>query len=144
MQSSGSEGVIIVLYDGVCGLCNRTVRFLLQRDRRDRLRFASLQSAFARELLARHHKDPCDLDTVYVVIDHGQPSERLLARADAMLHAVRLVGGVWRLSAFAYLLPRSLRNRAYDVVARHRYGWFGRYDVCPIPAPEQRKKFIAM
>jgi len=142
--SAGPEGTVIVLYDGVCGLCDRTVRFLLKRDRDDRLRFASLQSDFARDVLARHHRDPRDLDTVYLVIDHGEASERLLARADAILHALKLVGGVWRLSALARLLPRSLRNRAYDVVAGNRYRWFGRCDVCPVPAPEHRKKFLAI
>ena len=83
----------IVLYDGVCGLCNRLVQFLIKRDRHDRLRFASLQSDFAAAILKRHGADPHDLDTVYVVKDYEQPNEELLARSNAILYVLPELGG---------------------------------------------------
>ena len=88
----------IVLYDGVCGLCNRLVQVILKRDVHDRFRFASLQSEFAETLLKRHDADSRDLDTFYVVINYGEASERVLMRSDAILHVVKTLGesGVWR------------------------------------------------
>ena len=132
----------IVLYDGVCGLCNRLVQFLLRRDRDDRLRFASLQSEFAAPVLRRHDANPEDLDTVYVVIDYGRDSERLLARSEAVLELYRELGGVWRVIAAARIIPRPLRDVIYNLVARNRYRVFGKSDSCMIPQPEHRAKFL--
>jgi predicted DCC family thiol-disulfide oxidoreductase YuxK len=136
------ESNSIVLYDGVCGLCNRLNRFLLKRDKHDRLQFASLQSAFAADLLKRHGLDAKDLDTVYVVIDHGQPSERLLARSDAIIHALMQLDGVWKFARVGNVLPRGLRNGIYQVVARNRYRVFGKYESCMLPDPKYRDKFL--
>jgi predicted DCC family thiol-disulfide oxidoreductase YuxK len=132
----------IVLYDGVCGLCNRAVRFLVKRDRHDRLRFASLQSEFAATLLKRHGVDHQDLDTVYVVLNQGEANEALLAKADATLFFARAIGGVWNLARLAGIIPRPIRNRLYDFVARHRYRVFGKYETCMLPDPQHKHKFI--
>src|SRR6185436_14629496 len=90
---------LIVFYDGICGLCNRLVQFLLKRDRQDRLRFASLQSDFASRVLSRHGIDPRDLDTVHVVEHYQQSNERVLDRSDAILRAGRVLGGIWAFAA---------------------------------------------
>ncbi len=132
----------IVLYDGVCGLCNRAVQFLLKRDRRDRLRFASLQSDFAATLLKRHGVDHKDLDTIYVVLNQGEADESLLAKSDAILLFARAIGGVWSVARFGRIIPRPIRNWLYDIVARHRYQVFGKYDACMLPDPRHRHKFI--
>ena len=132
----------IVLYDGVCGLCNRAVQFLLKRDRHDRLRFASLQSDFAAELLNRHGLDHKDLDTVYVVLNHGQADETLLAKSDAILFFDRAIGGVWNIARLGKIIPRPIRNWLYDFIARHRYQVFGKYESCLLPDPRQQHKFI--
>jgi predicted DCC family thiol-disulfide oxidoreductase YuxK len=132
----------IVLYDGVCGLCNRLNQFLLKRDNDDRLRFASLQSAFARELLRRHGRDPEDLDTVYLVMNYGEPSERLLDRSDAILEVLSILGGVWKLTVLGRILPRFIRNPIYNLVATNRYRVFGKYETCMLPEPRHRAKFI--
>ena len=132
----------IILYDGVCGLCNRLNQFVLQRDPAGMFRFAALQSGFAREALARHGKDPRELDTFYVLADHAAPTERLLTKSAAALHILRRVGGVWRLGALLRLVPARLRDRGYDLVARHRYGLFGKYDACPLPRAEHTQRFI--
>src|SRR5215470_3804642 len=97
----------IVLYDGVCGLCNRLVQFILKRDRRDRFRFAALQSSLAREILQRHGHNPDTLDTVCVVLDSGQSSERVLTRNDAVISVLSDLGGIWRVGATVFrMFPR--------------------------------------
>jgi len=131
-----------VLYDGVCGLCNRLNQFLLKRDRKDRLRFASLQSEFAQRVLRAHDLDAADLDTVYVVLNHGTAGETALARSDAIIHAVQQLGGIWKIISLGKLLPRSLKNAIYNVVARNRYRVFGKSDSCVLPEPRHRQKFI--
>ena len=132
----------IILYDGVCGLCNRLVQFFIKRDRHDRLRFASLQSDFAAVILKRHGADPKDLDTVYVVKDYDQPNEELLARSNAILFVLPELGGIWRLSPVGKVLPRWLRDRLYDLVAKNRYRMFGKFESCLLPEPKQRRKFL--
>jgi len=133
---------LIVLYDSVCGLCNRLNQFLLKRDHHDRLRFASLQSNLARKILERHGADPTDLDTVYVVEDYDTPSERLFMRSNAILRALEALDGIWKLSSVSKILPRPVRDLFYKVVATNRYRVFGKYEVCMMPDPKYRKKFL--
>ena len=133
----------IILYDGVCGLCNRLVQFLLKHDRHARLRFASLQSDFAAQVLQRHGIDPKDLDTLHVIENYEQPDERVLQRSDAILRAGRELGGFWSVSAgAARVVPRALRDVIYRFVARNRYRVFGKYDTCMLPEPNQRSRFL--
>ena len=138
-----NEANPIVFYDGVCGLCNSLVQFLLKRDRHARLRFASLQSDFAAKVLNRHGIDPKDLDTVHVVIDYERPEERVLNRSDAVLRAGRELGGAWPLLVnVARVIPRPLRDLVYRFVARNRYRVFGKYDTCMLPDPSQQHRFL--
>ena len=132
----------VILYDGVCGLCNRLVQFILKRDKRDYFRFASLQSDWSSTLLQRHQLDPRDLDTVYVVVDYGQPAERLLARSDAILFLLGELGGIWKVAVVGKILPRPLRDAIYGLVARNRYRVFGKYESCMLPEPQHRAKFL--
>lgn len=148
----------ILLYDGVCGLCNRLAQFILHRDPAGAFRFASLQSALAGRVLARHGADAHDLDTVYVVVDYEQPNERLLPRSDAIIFILQHLGvaapdsGVstavpgslfWRIVAsLLRLVPGRLRDWGYGVVARNRYRVFGRAETCILPAPAHRDRFL--
>ena len=136
------ESRAIVLYDGVCGLCNRAVQFLLKRDRLDRLQFASLQSDLASNVLNRHGMDPKGLDTVYAVLNYGEPNETLLAKGDAFLFFAGVIGGVWSVARVVKVVPRPVRNWLYDFVARHRYQVFGKSESCMLPDPKQRHKFL--
>ena len=131
----------LVLYDGVCGLCNRLNQFLLTRDPDDHFRFASLQSKFAESLLQRYDIK-VDFDTFYALVDFGQPSEHLLMRSDAALHVLGRLGRVWRLLRIGKALPKSLRDALYNLIARNRYSIFGKYDVCLMPEEKYRKKFL--
>jgi predicted DCC family thiol-disulfide oxidoreductase YuxK len=133
----------ILLYDGVCGLCNRFVQFILRHDRKDHFRFAALQSNFARTILERHGLNPDMLDTVYLVFDYGLPSEHLLSRNEAATAVLKELGGLWRfLAGLLDLLPRRFRNWRYNLVARNRYRIFGKYETCPLPKEKDRQKFL--
>jgi predicted DCC family thiol-disulfide oxidoreductase YuxK len=133
----------ILLYDGVCGLCNRLTQFILRHDHRAIFRFASLQSAFAASILTRHAANPTDLDTVAVVLNHNESGEALLPRSDAILFILDQLGGFWRFTARVFsLVSRPASDWAYGLVARHRYGIFGRYDACPLPTEATRARFL--
>jgi len=137
-----TESKAIVLYDGVCGLCNRAVQFLLKRDRHDRLQFASLQSDTAAKVLQRHGMDHQSLDTVYAVLNYQKSNEALLAKGDAFLFFASVIGGIWSVARVGKIIPRSVRNWLYDFVARHRYQVFGKSESCMLPDPKQRHKFL--
>jgi predicted DCC family thiol-disulfide oxidoreductase YuxK len=129
----------VLLYDGVCGLCNRIVQFVLKHDRRARFRFASLQSGYAAAILQRHGIDSDDLDTVYYVAPDQAPA----ARSDAVIAILRELGGFWKTIAAAIrILPKWLRDRGYNVVARHRYRIFGKYESCLLPEKKYQDRFL--
>ncbi len=135
-------GKTIVFYDGVCGLCNRVVKFLLRHDKHDRFRFAPLQSEFAASLLNKHGINAADLDSVSLVAHYALATEKAFTRSDAVLRAIWELGGIWRVGEIGRVIPRSVRNWFYDRVARNRYRVFGKYETCPIPRSEDRRKFI--
>ena len=132
----------VLLYDGVCGLCHGLVQFLIRRDHRDQLRFAPLQSPFAAQILTRHGHSPQDLDTVYLVEHPNTPQEHLRDRAKAVLTALAIIGGPWRLFSLLRVLPPVILNLGYRMVARVRYRLFGRFSACQVPTPAQRAKFL--
>lgn len=161
----------ILLYDGVCGLCNRLVQFILRHDPCGGFRFASLQSETATRILERHGVDAQDLDTVYVVVNYGRTDEEILPRSDAVIFMLRHLGAAepssgrpdqktgstaakaptapppglkrWRFAAYLLqIVPRPIRDWGYRVVASNRYRIFGRYDTCPIPSEQTRARFL--
>jgi predicted DCC family thiol-disulfide oxidoreductase YuxK len=140
----------VVFYDGVCGLCNRLVRFLIQRDTNARLLFAPLQGTLARSVLPAQGYDPSHLDTVYVLVDFqgppikaGPTSGHVLARSRAILHTLAELGPPWRVAAaIGRLVPRVVSDAIYKSVARRRYQTFGKFEVCPVPPPEWRGRFL--
>src|SRR5262249_42478385 len=137
-ERAASAGYTLVLYDGVCGLCNRLVAFLLKHDDRDQFRFAPLQREFARNVLRRHGLNASDFDTVVVVADFGRPTERAFTRSEAALCAIGRVGGIWNAFRLCRLIPFPAREALYQAIARRRYRIFGKYDTCPLPHPENR------
>lgn len=147
--AQSESGHPIVVYDGVCGLCNRSVQFILKRDSARIFRFASLQSALAARILARHGANPTDLDTMYVALNcdatagEANRKESLLSRSDAALFIMHELGGAWLAAARTIeLLPRSVRDWGYRAIARNRYRMFGRYEACPIPDEATRARFL--
>jgi predicted DCC family thiol-disulfide oxidoreductase YuxK len=132
----------IILYDGVCGMCNRLVRAILPRDPEGLFRFATLQGEFAGALLARHNADRGQMETLYVVLAPGTPEERLLSYSDAALYIAARLRGPLRMARIFRVLPRALRNWLYGLIARRRYRWFGKYETCPLPEPQWKDRFL--
>lgn len=133
----------VVFYDGVCGLCDRFIRFLIRRDRARRIVFAPLQGTLAQTVLVPRGLNPSDLDTMYAVADWQRPSEHILARSRALLHAVGQLDGIWpSLARIGSRVPRSIADALYNTIARFRYRVFGRRDTCPIPPVEWRDRFL--
>ena len=134
----------ILLYDGLCGLCDRAVQFTVRHDRDDVFRFAPLQTALAATILRRHGFDPAVLTTAVLVLDPELPTERLLIRSDAVLQLLSSIGPPWKvIASLGRFCPRWIRDRIYDWLASVRYRVFGRYSSCPVPTPAQRLKFLA-
>jgi predicted DCC family thiol-disulfide oxidoreductase YuxK len=127
----------IVLFDGVCNLCNGSVQFLLKRDTRARLRFASLQSEVGRSLMAEHGLDPDALSSV-VLVEDG----RIWQESSAALRVARHLPGAWKLLRVFAVIPRPLRDAVYRLIARNRYRWFGKTETCWLPTPELRGRFL--
>jgi predicted DCC family thiol-disulfide oxidoreductase YuxK len=128
----------VLLFDGVCNLCNGFVRFVVRFDHEGTFRFAPLQSAVAQELLDRHGIATGDesFDTVVLVED----GERY-TKSTAALRVARRLDGPWPLAYPLVVLPQRLRDAGYDLVARYRYRLFGKSDECQVPAPEIRERF---
>lgn len=131
----------LVLFDGVCGLCDRTVQWLLDRDPQGRLSFATLQGETAAALRARHPDIPEALETVVFVEQIGGV-ERVYLRSRAVFAMLAVLGGPWRVVSWGAVLPAALTDLLYAVVARTRYRIFGKLDACRLPRPEERARFL--
>ncbi|MBP6826633.1 MAG: thiol-disulfide oxidoreductase DCC family protein [Saprospiraceae bacterium] len=127
----------ILLFDGVCNLCNASVQWVIRRDPKGIFRFAPLQSETGQSLLRQSGLSSEHFDTV-VLVD----GDRIFTRSDAALEIARRIGGVWSLLAVFRRVPRPIRNAVYDWIARHRYRWFGKTEACMIPRPEWKKRFV--
>jgi predicted DCC family thiol-disulfide oxidoreductase YuxK len=132
----------VVLYDGLCGLCDGVVQFLLRHDRKDVFRFAAQQNDFAQQILLRHGQGTNSADSIRVIENYGSPAERILIKSEATLHIAEGLGGIWKVALFARILPRSLRDTCYDLIARNRYKIFGKRSECRIPTTTDRHKFL--
>lgn len=126
----------LVLFDGVCNLCNAAVRFIIPRDPRGHFQFAPLTSDAAARALAS--VPLAERPDSVVLIDEG----RVFTRSEAALRILRRLEFPWSLAYALILLPRALRDWGYDAIARRRYRWFGRHEQCPIPSPSIRDRFL--
>jgi predicted DCC family thiol-disulfide oxidoreductase YuxK len=136
-----------MLYDGLCGFCNHAVQWVITHDHSDRFRFATQQSPLAASLLAQAGIDRESMlanNSVYLVLNAGSPSQKLLQQSDVTVNLLLSLGGRWRLlGRILHAVPLFLRNGAYRLFARNRYRLSGRYDQCPLPTQAQRAKFVA-
>ena len=132
----------VLLYDGLCGFCNKSVRLIIRHDKRKTMYFAALQSEYGKSILTRH-PELAGIDSLVFVepLDFAY-LERVFVRSDAALHIARYLGGVWKLALAGYLVPRRFRDYLYDQFAKRRYRWFGKYDSCLLPPPEVRERFL--
>lgn len=132
----------VLLFDGNCGLCSRLVRLVMRADSKGALRFASLQGEYARELLARHPELE-GVDSIgWVEAGEVSSAERVAIRSEAILRLVHYLGYPWRTLAFGRVIPRSLRDRVYDWVARRRNRWYRDAVACRLPSEDERRRMI--
>jgi len=126
----------VVLFDGVCNVCNSYVNFIIDRDRRGRFRFASLQSEAGRRL-CKAHGIPLELDSIALV-----QGGRAYVESAAVLRIAKELDGLWPALFSLVVLPKPLRDRAYRYFASHRYDWFGKTEVCRVPTPDVLQRFL--
>ncbi|HQZ72769.1 MAG: thiol-disulfide oxidoreductase DCC family protein [Anaerolineae bacterium] len=127
----------VVIFDGVCNLCARSVAFILRHEADPRLRFVPLQSTAGSRLMREIGLDPEDAKT-FVLLAGG----KAFVRSAAAVRVCAYFKWPWKALAAARLIPRPIRDRAYDLVARNRYRWFGRSEACMVPTPDIRARFI--
>jgi predicted DCC family thiol-disulfide oxidoreductase YuxK len=140
-------GRLLVVFDGRCGLCNRTVGWFLVRDSLDRMRFAPSESPRIAELLTRHglgaSSPGTGPDTILVILNAGADNETILIRSDAVLALLRELPLPWpAVAAMVGGIPRPLRDLGYRLIARWRYRIWGRLESCPIPTAMERERFL--
>ncbi|HEX3966450.1 MAG TPA: DCC1-like thiol-disulfide oxidoreductase family protein [Edaphobacter sp.] len=144
LERNAIGGRVLLLYDGVCALCNGVVKFLMGHDRLDRFRYAPLQSELGREVLARFDIQGFP-DGVVLITGALTDAERIYRRSDAVVEALDHLGAPWKqMGVILRLLPHFLLEWSYGVVARSRYRLFGRYNTCPVPSPEERSRLLGV
>ena len=127
----------IVLFDGVCNFCDSSVNFIIEHDRAGYFRFAPLQTETGQALLAEHHIDNVETDSVILIED-----EKAYTHSSAALQIASKLDGVWSWLYFFIVVPRPIRDFFYKLFARYRYRLFGKNDACMMPTPEIREKFL--
>jgi predicted DCC family thiol-disulfide oxidoreductase YuxK len=128
----------IVFFDGICILCNRSVDFILKRDRKKRIKFASLQSGFANDFLHKHQYEMAGKDSI-IFFENG----KIYSKSSAVIKIAGYLGFPWFLARSLYVIPLRLRDTIYDYIARNRYRWFGRRETCRMPDKETEGRIIA-
>jgi len=137
MQDKKERPAAIVLFDGVCNLCSGSVRFIIKRDPEAYFRFASLQSVEAEDILSRAGRSVEEFDSVVLI-----EQDRLFTKSEAALHIAARLNGLWSLTKVFLVVPRKIRDRVYDWIARNRFDWFGKKDVCWKPEEQLQNRFL--
>ncbi len=130
-------GTHLVIFDGVCNLCETSVNFIIERDPDGTFQFVPSQTALGEALQDEYGVNTSSLDTVVLIKDGVVYTE-----SDAAVEIAREFDGAWKLLSLSRFVPRPIRNRVYQWIARNRYAWFGRKDVCMMPTPEIRARFL--
>ena len=127
----------IIIFDGVCNFCNFWVNFLLERDRKNIFLFTTLQSESAKSILKKYDRSPDDIDTFLLITDKG-----CFDRSTAGLLVAKELGGIWKLLYVFIIIPKFIRDPAYNLIAKNRYKFFGTNEACRIPTADERDKFL--
>jgi len=132
------QGHPILYFDGVCNLCNAAVQWVIKSDKQEQFRFASLQSEAGQSMLMSYFSEKSKIpDSVLLEIDG-----MLYAKSSAAIKLLQMLGGVYKLSVIAWVVPRFIRDAAYDFIARNRYKWYGKRDSCMVPTAELQSRFL--
>ena len=127
----------IILFDGVCNLCNASVNFAIKRDKKEVFKFAALQSEVGKELASKFNIDSTQTDSI-VLID----KDKFYIKSTAALHIAKYLSAGYPLLYGFMIVPNFIRNWVYDFVARNRYQWYGKKESCMVPTPELKDKFL--
>jgi predicted DCC family thiol-disulfide oxidoreductase YuxK len=128
----------IILFDGVCNLCDSTVQFIIKHDKKDVFRFVAIQSEIGQQIISHIGIDTAKTDSIILY----EPGNAYYFKAEAALNIATELGGVYALVGAFKILPKWLSNKVYDYIARNRYKWYGKKDACMIPTPELKAKFL--
>ncbi len=128
----------IILFDGVCNLCNSAVQFVIQNDKKDVFRFVALQSDLGQEILNHIGINPKNIDSIILY----EPSVAYYYKSSAAIEIAKSLGGFWHLGTVFRIIPTGIRNSLYDYIAKNRYKWYGKKESCMIPTPELKAKFL--
>lgn len=132
------EGKKIILFDGVCNLCNNAVNFIIKRDKKDIFRYASLQSEIGQELIKERGIDISKIDSILLI----NPGAAYYHKSTAALHIAKQLSAGYPLLFVFIVFPKFFRDWIYDIIAKNRYKWFGKKESCMIPTPELKALFI--
>lgn len=127
----------VLLFDGVCNLCNHTVQFIIKHDKKGVFRFSALQSDFGKKTMAEYGLDVQKLDSVVLIYQN-----RAFSYSDAPLEIAKIFGGFWQFAYIFKIIPRFIRDAIYHWIAKNRYKWFGKQESCWLPTPELKAKFL--
>jgi predicted DCC family thiol-disulfide oxidoreductase YuxK len=131
------ENKSIIFFDGVCNLCNNSVQFIIKRDKHKRFLYASLQSDAARDILLQFKIKNSYLDSI-ILVENG----KLYQKSTAILKIAKELNGLWKLNYGFIIIPKSIRDYVYGIIAKNRYKWFGKRSVCMIPTGEMKLRFL--
>ncbi len=131
------ENKFIILFDGVCNLCNNSIQLIIKRDKKQRFLFASLQSDAAQDILLQFQLRNSDFDSI-IFIENGEIHQK----STAILKISTYLGGLWKLNYGFMIIPEFIRDAIYSFIAKNRYKWFGKKDVCMIPTEELKIRFL--
>jgi predicted DCC family thiol-disulfide oxidoreductase YuxK len=127
----------VVLFDSVCNLCNRSVQFIIRKDKKKQFLFASLQGKTGQEVLKKFNL-PADNFNSFILVEGGH----VYTRSTAVLRMLRKLGGSWKLFYGFIIVPKFIRNAVYNWIAKNRYAWYGKRDECMVPTPELKERFL--
>ena len=131
------ENKSVILFDGVCNLCNASIDFIIKRDKKDKFRVGALQEEAGKKLLSKFQVNPEYLDSLVLVEE-----DQVYFRSTAALRIARNLSGLWPLFYGFIILPSGIRDLIYDWIGKNRYRWFGKKNTCRLPTPEERAKFL--
>ncbi|PVX47710.1 putative DCC family thiol-disulfide oxidoreductase YuxK [Flavobacterium sp. 103] len=128
----------IILFDGVCNLCNSAVQFVIKHDKKDIFRFVALQSELGQEILAYIGVNAKNIDSIVLY----EPGVAYYYKSSAAIQIAQNLGGFWHFGTVFKIIPIGIRNYLYDYIAKNRYKWYGKKESCMIPTPELKIKFL--
>ena len=131
------ETSYLIIFDGICNLCNAIVQFIIKRDKNNTFKFAPYQSDIAREIAKKYNINYNKIDTIVLI-----ESNAFFIKSDAALRIFRKLNYPWKVFYFFKFIPKFVRDRIYDIVANYRYNWFGKRNTCMNPSDEIKSRFL--